>query len=402
MTLGLSPHDLSALEQFRSRVLGDEALQSELSRVGELGRFAELACGAALARGIDLSRDAMLAATKPDPLGVSRWSAALANGVDWPAKDWLPIHVTPAFGGPPRVDWAHFAGERLTEPFFESSLRRALGRPFNRMVSYRTTLDDFVARARLDEALAPDGFVFHMSRCGSTLVAQMLAASPHNIVVSEAPPLDAIVQLGSYWPALPLVDQARILVAMVAALGRKRSGKERHYVVKLDSWHTLALPLFRQAFPTVPWVFLYRDPVEVLVSQMRERGLQTVPGALPPSLFGIEAGEAMRGEEYCARVLEKICGAALNNFALGGGLLVNYEALPGAVWSKILPHFGLVHGEDDHAEMRRAAGRDAKAPHSAFISDTTEKQRQASDLIRAAAQRHLDAAYRKLEALRLA
>jgi hypothetical protein len=36
----------------------------------------------------------------------------------------------------------------------------------------------------------PDGFVFHMSRCGSTLVAQMLAVVPDHVVVSEAEPLD--------------------------------------------------------------------------------------------------------------------------------------------------------------------------------------------------------------------
>jgi len=268
------------------------------------------------------------------------------------------------------------------------------------MFSYRTTLDDFLATAKLDEALVPDGFIFHMSRCGSTLVAQMLAALPSNIVVSEAVPLNAAVQLSGSLPHLSPDKHVRVLPAMVAALGRRRLGAERHYVIKLDSWHTLALPLFRRAFPRVPWVFLYRDPVEVLVSQMRERGLQLIPGALSPCPFGIENGAGIGGEEYCARALEKICAAALENFGFGRGLAINYDELPDAVWQKILPHFGIACSEEEKAAMRLAARRDAKAPFAEFVSDTNAKQHQATKVIRVAAQRHLDNVYRALEALR--
>jgi hypothetical protein len=52
---------------------------------------------------------------------------------------------------------------------------------------------------------------------------------------------------------------------MVAALGQARAGETRLFL-KLDCWHMRDLPLFRRAFPNTPWVFLYRDPVEVLVS----------------------------------------------------------------------------------------------------------------------------------------
>jgi hypothetical protein len=239
-----------------------------------------------------------------------------------------------------------------------------------------------------------------MSRCGSTLVAQMLAALPSNIVVSEAEPLNAVVQLRGSLLQLSLDQHVGVLTAMVAALGRGRSNAERHYVIKLDSWHTLALPLFRRAFPQVPWIFLYRDPVEVLVSQMRERGLQLIPGALSPCPFGIENGAAMRDEEYCARVLEKICTAALDNLDFGRGLAINYDELPEAVWQKILPHFGIACSEAEKATMRFAARRDAKAPSVEFVSDTNVKQRQATEVVRATAQRHLDKVYRALEALR--
>jgi hypothetical protein len=397
---GLSPDDLTALDRFRACVLGDEALQAELGKIEIPERFAEAASVAAMAHGISLSRAAVLASAHPDPAGLSRFMPVSANAVDWPSKAWLPVHVMPAFAGGVRVDWAHFAGERLTDPFFENSLRRILDRPFNRMFPYRTTLDEFAARARLDEALAPDGLIFHMSRCGSTLVAQMLAAVSRNLVISEAPPLDTIVQLCRNSPALPPAEQSRLLGAMVAALGRKRAGDERHYVLKLDSWHTLALPLFRRAFPAVPWVFLYREPVEVLVSHMRVPGMHTIPGVLSPSPFGIDGGERMPAEEYCARVLQTICAAALDNLPLGGGLFINYDELPDAVCTRILPHFGIMHDDSSRAAMQRAARNDAKMPYREFASDRASKQSEATTAIRGAAELHLAEVYQKLEARR--
>src|SRR5262249_13717316 len=206
--------------------------------------------------------------------------------------------------------------------------------------------------------------------------------------------------LSNRLPPRPPDKHVGVLAAMVAALGRRRSGAERHYVIKLDAWHALALPLFRRAFPQVPWVFLYRDPVEVLVSQMRERGLQLIPGALSPCPFEIENGTGMRDEEYCARVLEKICTAALDNLGFGGGLAINYDELPDAVWQKILPHFGIACGQEAKIAMKLAARLDAKAPSAEFVSDTHVKQRQATKIVRAAARRHLDKVYRALEALR--
>lgn len=250
------------------------------------------------------------------------------------------------------------------------------------------------------QSLAPSGFIFHMSRCGSTLVSQMLAALPHTIAISEAAPIDAIVQLSRAWPGLPAERHVEHLVAMLAAFGRRRAGSERHSFVKLDSWHALALPLFRRAFPSVPWLFLYREPVEVLVSQMRQRGTQMVAEIVPPSLYGIDDAGGMRAEDYCARVLNRICTAVVDNYGEGGGLLVNYRELPDAIWSRILPHFGVACGDDERAAMNRVARYDAKAPSFEFTDDTATKQREATDLVRAAAERQLGDVYRCLEDLR--
>ncbi|CAN0474150.1 unnamed protein product [Discosporangium mesarthrocarpum] len=52
-------------------------------------------------------------------------------------------------------------------------------------------------QAQIDEDpagyLEPSGFVFHMSRCGSTLMANLLGSSASNLVYSESrPPADVV------------------------------------------------------------------------------------------------------------------------------------------------------------------------------------------------------------------
>ena len=222
----------------------------------------------------------------------------------------------------------------------------------------------------------------------------MLAALDDSIVVSEAAPIDAVVQLGR---GLPEDDAARALRAIVAAFGRKRGGRERRYFVKLDCWHTLALPLFRRAFPAVPWIFLYRDPAEVLVSQMRERGSQMVPQFFPPDFFGIAAAETIAAEDYCARVLAAICRAVLDHRHLGGGLILNYRQLPDAVWTAMLPHFGMSCSGEEQDTMRRAAAYNAKSPGMPFTGDSEGKQRAITAKVRDAAARHLGEIYERLE-----
>jgi hypothetical protein len=157
--------------------------------------------------------------------------------------------------------------------------------------------------------------------------------------------------------------------------------------------------LFRRAFPDVPWVFLYRDPAEVLVSQMRQRGMQMVPQFLPPGFYGIDWAERINDEDYCARVLGVICRAAIDHHGSGGGLVLNYRQLPQGIWTTVLRHFGILCSEEERLGMQRAAQRDAKSPTVPFVGDTEAKQRAANANVRRAAERHVGAIYHRLEAL---
>jgi hypothetical protein len=386
----------SALERFRAIVLADPGLQLELAQPYDPADFAGLAARRARERGVALSAEAIGREARPDPLGVSRWDAQATLIEDWPAGDWLPVHI----GGSatPYIEWAQFAGAPLTEPFFEESRRRAASLPFNAVFRRRTALADFIAAATPDRARAPTGLIFHMSRCGSTLVAQMLAAAPRNTVISEAPPLDAAVQLEAF--GAPPGRYAGVLAAMVGALGRRQPAAGTRLFFKHDSWHAMSLPLFRRSFPSTPWVFLYRDPVEVIVSQARQAGMQTVPGLLPREIVGIDPA-GMPPDAYGAAVLGRTCEAAADAFALGGGLLVNHSELPGAFYWRVLPHFGVTADADELAAMIRVARQDAKASYAAFTPDGEAKRAEATPRMLDLVSRHMAAPYRRLEALRI-
>lgn len=386
------------IDRFRALLMADPALQQRLSAISDQNLFVDALVAAAADLGIAIQRDEAHAALKPDPLGIWRFSGAPVTSQTAPDGDWLPVAIVPS-GGTLAVDWVHFAGRPLSDSFFEDSLRRARYLPLNRLVRPRTPLQTLGAPDGVD-LRAPAGFVFHQSRCGSTLVAQMLAADPRNVVISEAAAIDSIVQLAAARTDVPTEQRVALLRMIVGTLGRDRLDGGGQYVVKLDSWHTLALPLFRLAFPDTPWIFLYRDPVEILVSHAHMAGAQTVPGAMPFEPYGIENAAEMLPDDYAARALGRTAAAVIEHLGLGGGMLVNYAELPDAVETRILPHFGIVPDEQARAALAAASTRNAKAPSERFARDSDKKQQAANDALRANAVLHMDEPYRLLEGLR--
>jgi len=390
--------DPDALTRLRAMILADEALADRLALIEDRDAFAAAAAEAGRGGGITISSEAVIAGSKRDPLGIERFTGQQITTADWPGRNWLPAALVPA-PGQLAIDWVHFGDAPLHDSFFEDSLRRARRLPINALLKVCTPLGILGKPAPADAMSAPDGLIFHMSRCGSTLVSQMLAAMPGGIVVSEAPPLDAVVQMVHSHPEAPLEQRVALLRGMAAALGRDRFGKRRHYVIKTDSWHSLALPLFRAAFPDTPWVFLFRDPTEVMVSQMRMRGSQTVPGTELDPVFAIPDPHSLSTEDYIARVLNRVTQAAVDHAEIGGSLFVDYADLPDAVERRILPHFGIGADPEALAAMHAAATWDAKTPSFAFAPDSEDKRRTAGDAVRAATAAHLDGVHHQLTAL---
>jgi hypothetical protein len=213
------------------------------------------------------------------------------------------------------------------------------------------------------ESLAPTGFIFHVSRCGSTLIAQMLAALERSVVISQAAPVDDVMQAGLSLPDLPRHVQIRWLRQVVAALGQRRTGAESLYFLKFDAWHIHHLPLIREAFPGVPWVFVHRDASAVVASQLRRPGLLGSPGAIDRRVLGLRLEDitALTREQWCTRVIGDLFAAADAFRGDPSGLFIDHAQLPGAVWGPIASHFGVQLSEAELARMQQAAKAGGKA-----------------------------------------
>jgi hypothetical protein len=306
---------------------------------------------------------------------------------------WTPIRVDLS-GAAPVIDWADLSEERFTEPFFDQTVARWASGPRARPL-VRTGLEALVALDN-EPSLDPAGMVFHMSRCGSTLVSRLLSTLPGALVIAEPSPLNAVVGLD---PGRLSDDTlVRIVRWVVRALGRRRHGDERHLILKCTSWNIRRRALLAEAFPDTPWVWVQREPADVLASLMA-----TPPGwlglkATKPGIarfFGLDpvAVTANARVEFGARALGAMLEAAATDPA--GRLSIDYNDLPGAVWQRVAPHFGL---EVDGAAIERMVEESrfySKDP-SPRVFDGDASPRLMTPSIRDAAQRFAEPGYRAL------
>ena len=290
-------------------------------------------------------------------------------------------------GSRPEVEWIATDGSDYREPFFEETLRRLGKLPENARGERRRTGVD--ALEATGDAAAPAVVIFHVSRCGSTLVSRMLGALHETVTISEAPVLDDILRAHRQDSSVTDADRIAWLVGAVGALCRP-NGTARRGVVKLDAWHLFELPLVRAAFPDVPFVFVYRHPIEVLVSLMRLPSLAMVRGTLTPKQMRMSAEErdALDRVDLAAAILGAYYREA--NMHAAQLLPVAYDELPEVLWRGML---GATLSDDDVATLKDVAARDAKTPTRPFAADGDAKRRAATPSELAACARWTDDAY---------
>jgi hypothetical protein len=264
----------------------------------------------------------------------------------------------------------------LHDPFMQETIKR---------VPARETLIEITKTelGELAQESAPAGIVFHVARCGSTLVSKMLKQHTGLVVYSEPLPLNEILLPPHKWARADLAAALRAL----GHLMRRHAG--RPYVMKLTSWNTLFCDLVAEAFPETPWALCVRDPLEVCVSLM-----QSTPGWLRNAT---QAGhpfapqvdpkrQSQTQEDYVARLFAAFCVAA-DRLDRKRGLLLAYDTLPDAVWRSLAPHFGVTITDAVKDKMALASGAYSKAPIASariFVPDDAAKRAAASPALRAA------------------
>lgn len=180
-----------------------------------------------------------------------------------------------------RVLWLDLEDRFIAEPFFDETIldnrTYAKNKGRGRLISQSDirSLCEWVSQV---ETCPVTAFIFHVSRCGSTLLSQCLVADKKYVVIPEAPLLDEILQLNE--ALLPEgISREQFFKAVLTFLGQRRLGQEQLFI-KLDSWHIHQYNLLRGWFPNTPFYFLSREPKAIIQSHEKRRGIQMIPGYL--------------------------------------------------------------------------------------------------------------------------
>lgn len=325
-------------------------------------------------------------------------------------RGWLPVDAV-VVNGRPGLSWMDMTGVNLAEPFFQQTVDRIKSEHPIRDELF-TEFDKLVQLEKTFDSISPSGFIFHSSRCGSTLLANACRALDGAVVLSEPPAVDKLIAR-----FITDVDEHQtkqtlysiFLRAVVAALGQRRNGNERHLFLKFTCCSVSQIERIRRIWPNVPWVFLYRDPVETIVSNIQNLPpwLQDDDHRVLASIIDKSTKEvaAMSSEELCARSIGSFYATALgaHRVANDRALLLNYNQLTLTEIANVLKFFGV---EPAAAEMETIARQTQKysktaSGERAFVADTGAKQLAATDLVREAARAWAADSYQLLEQKRL-
>lgn len=309
----------------------------------------------------------------------------------WPPAGWLPIGQTGDCAADDMA-WAWFGDEQVNAPFFDDAIRTARYRPINRFVRIITSFDCLIEGHNAVDPVPLSGLIFHMSRCGSTLVANMLGAIATHLVYSEPQPLDVAIADASR-PGVSTERAVALVKATVAALGRRRATGASRLFIKCDAWHIRALPLLRMAFPQVPWLYLFREPEAVLASHLAQPGRHMVPGIVVPPLVD---AQGLSREIYMVKALQAVGEAAVDHWSLGGGMAMDYDDLVDDGFRKIAVHFGFEPSVEDRAALDCKRRANAKYPDQQFSGDAVGRLSLINAELRLACNTHLQPVHAQL------
>jgi hypothetical protein len=230
--------------------------------------------------------------------------------------------------------WLDVEDVPFTDPFFDETLNICRSRSANRR-SFQAlgSVPMMIEWAEQMPAVAPSAFIFHVSRCGSTLASQLLGLDHAHITLTEVPFIDDLLRASFREPDSPIKDLEDAVKSAFRFYGQQRHGAETRLFVKADSWHIFFYPLLRAVYPKTPFFLLYRSPEDVLYSHRRRRGMQSVPGIIERDILWAPGEGSVAGPDldaYMADVLGRYMERFLQIDAIDDhAYLVNYaEGIP--------------------------------------------------------------------------
>lgn len=299
-------------------------------------------------------------------------------------KSCLPVDALIA-NGKPQIEWLDLTGIGFHEPFFHQTVEKVRTRRPD-LKSVVTDVDALLQIDNLASRHPPTGFIFHTSRCGSTLVANACRALEASRVIAEPPVVDKLISR-LFTDAEP--DSAKELLYLtliksaIQSLAPVHSNFEQRFFLKFACASILQIKLIRRIWPTVPFLVLYRHPLEITVSNLRNvpqwMRFDTNLGA-SAAIAGVNEAQLgeMTKEEFCARALGRYYSAAEGVSGSPLTLLVDYDQMSLQTIGRILKFFGENVSAEEYQAIDRAMQLHAKDSTRQFQPDGLSKRSSAS------------------------
>ncbi|XOB61223.1 hypothetical protein ACMC56_11475 [Campylobacterota bacterium DY0563] len=259
------------------------------------------------------------------------------------------------------IIWQEILSNRFLKPFFSDETRGSK----KKYLSWKA-LKEIIFSSK---CLEPKGFIFHTSRCGSTLLSNALSSLERNIVIKESPFIHDILT-SNYKEKISKNELKQRFKDAVKVLGRKRFDFEENFYIKFNCWEIANIDFIRKLYPNVPILILYRKPKEILSSHKKITGIQMVPQLLKGKLFDSITND-IPFDKYPLNVLEIIFEYCQLQKDKSSVMFVNYQDIKNLFFSKIAPFFDL-NLDDNEIEL-------IKSGFEFYSKNQTEKFDQSKD-----------------------
>lgn len=283
-------------------------------------------------------------------------------------KGWIPYAYHSRTG---EVSWCLPQG-RAVQPFHDEYISHCRQYLVNALISPRISVDNMLRHAdALTEIADPAGFIFHLSRCGSTLVSGCLAQLEQCSVLSESPLLTEILLAGN----INREDKKALLRLCLHLQGRPLP-EQPHIVVKWNAWDIFYWDLIREVWPQVTALLLTRDPIEILASHSKSAGRHMSGDPALVHVHDVLGKSAIYVDplEYRVQVLRELMVAMSQVSAESEVVLLDYAELDESALKKICSRFGIRVSPHQQMALRRRLGFNSKSPARTFKADGAEKR----------------------------
>ncbi|WP_198781874.1 sulfotransferase family protein [Shewanella putrefaciens] len=266
------------------------------------------------------------------------------------------------------LEWMS-AAEKPIHPFYSEHISAVRGQLLSALIKPKTALLPALNLSGLVKQVQPAGFIFHLSRCGSTLVSRSFAGLPKCRVLSESPLLTQVLLDRS------LSDtQRRAALTFCIDTQGQLFHPEQHLLIKWNAWDLQFWPLILSLYPQVPVLLLLRDPVEILASQQKSAGYHMVRQPSRPLFRELSVPEEESILEYQCKVLRLLLGYGLEMSQRSQVMVVDYQELLPVIANKIANWFSLALSQEECNQVEQCQLIHSKTATQPFMADSQFKQ----------------------------